>query len=413
MNPLHSSALAPAVAFAAALAALPPMPAAAQSNLSIYGAIDSGVLSISNTSSGTGYLPKAANPNGHTLKQKDGGIGGSNFGFRGTEDLGGGLKAQIHLQGNVSTESGAVGGPNSSSTTSFFNQFATVGLASAWGAVKLGRQVSPLYYTMAATDARGGRYFGSSLTGLVGLNSASGAFIGNNSNPAFGTIYNDNAVAYTSPVWNHLTFNALYAFGETGHGAKANSQQVATVVYDANGLKLSGLVYNGYGNNLPAATAAYTVATGSAAAGVAAAGKAGFSPTANTNRLYSAGALYQWDGYTVSASYFAARNPAKAILPGGSYSLDMWTLGAGWKISPTVAMSAGYYHIKDNTNAGHRSSQLVLGLDYLLSRRSTLYVEGAYTSNRGSNMNLSPVYATAVAADRNVTAVMLGLRHTF
>lgn len=408
MNPLHSSAL-PLVA---ALAALPSMPVAAQSSLGIYGAIDSGVLSISNTSSGTGYLPKAANPNGHTLKQKDGGIGGSNFGFRGTEDLGGGLKAQFHLQGNVSTENGAVGGPNSSGGTSFFNQFATVGLSGAWGALKLGRQVSPLYYTMASTDARGGRYFGSSLTGLVGLNSASGAFIGNNSNPAFGTIYNDNAVAYTAPAWNHLTFNALYAFGETGNGARANSQQVATVVYDADGLKLSGLVYNGYGNNLPVATAAYTAATGNAAAGAAAA-KAGFSPTANTNRLYSAGALYHWSAYTVSASYFAARNPAKAILPGGSYSLDMWTLGAGWKISPTLALSAGYYHIKDNTNAGHRSSQLALGLDYLLSRRSTLYAEGAYTSNRGSNMNLSPVYATAVAAGRNVTAVMLGLRHTF
>jgi predicted porin len=54
-----------------------------------------------------------------------------------------------------------------------------------------------------------------------------------------------------------------------------------------------------------------------------------------------------------------------------------------------------------------------VGLDYLLSKRSILYVEAASVTNHGRNMNLSPVYATAVAANQNVHAVMMGLRTSF
>src|SRR5262249_49326984 len=146
-----------------------------------------------------GYLPSRAN-GGATWRLKDGGLGASNWGMKGREDLGGGLAATFQLQGNFNLKDGTTGGPNSSGTTSFLNQYSTVGLSGTLGQVRVGRTVSPMYWTMASTDARGGRYFGSALTALVGLNSASGAFIGNNSNVAFGTVYNDNAIVYSSPV---------------------------------------------------------------------------------------------------------------------------------------------------------------------------------------------------------------------
>jgi len=388
-------------------------PASADSNVTLYGHLDVGVLSISDTSGGTGYLPSTVNK-GASKQLKDGGIGASNWGLIGTEDLGDGLKAMFQLQGNLALDTGVVGGPNSSSTSSMWNQVAVVGLTGGFGEVKLGRQVSPMFWAMAATDARGGRYFGSALTGLVGLNSASGNFVGDNSNPAFGTVYNDNALAYTSPTWGHVTVNLEYSMGETAGSYKANSQQTLTAVYDDKHLKLSALFYNGYGNNLPDATLIYTQKLGNATSAANALTAAGLTPTANTNRLESLGALYTWDAFTVSAAYFEARNPAKVqVVPVGSKSLDMWSLGGGWLISPQLNLTGGYYRITDNTNVGNSATQLALGLDYYLSKRTIAYAEAAAITNHGANMNLSPVYATAVVAGQNVHAVMLGLRHNF
>lgn len=396
------------IACAAALG----LPAFAQSSATVYGTLDGGVLSISSTSGGTGYIPSALN-GGHHLLARDGGIGGSFWGIRGTEDIGGGTSVNFVLQGNVNVTNGNTGGPNSAGTTSFFNQFATVGVKGAWGEVKFGRQVSPMYYALAATDPRGARYFGSALTGLVALNSASGAWIGNNSNVAFGTIYNDNAVVWNSPNWGGLTVALEYAFGEATNSSRANSQQAATVIYDANGLKLSALYYNGYGNNLPAVTALYTAALGNAASAATAAAAAGFSPTANTNRLTGVGALYTTGPWTVAGQYYQARNPAHAIVKNGSASLDMWDIGGGYRITPALNFTMGYYAVKDNTNAGNKATQFAAGVEYSFSRRTMVYVQAAAMTNHGVNMNFSPVYATPVAANVNVHALMTGIRHSF
>ncbi|MEX8194873.1 porin [Comamonas guangdongensis] len=394
----------------AALACAAALPMLAQASVTLYGSLDSGLLSMSNYSAGTGYLPTTAQ-NGSAVKAKDGGLGASHWGLRGSEDLGGGLRANFQLQGNLNTTNGTTGGANSSSGTSFFNQLSVVGLSGSFGEIKLGRQFSPAAWAMQYTDARGLRYFGSALTAIVGMNSASRAWIGNNSNVAFGTIYDDNTIVYTTPTWNHLKLDFAYSFGESG--GKANSQQSVTALYHNGGLKLSALYYNGYGNNLANATAIYAAALGNAGAGAAAARAAGFSETANTNRLYSVGALYTLGDYTIAGQYYAARNPDHVIVPGGSDSLDMWNIGAGWRPAPYLNLTTAYYHIKDNKNAGSKSTQFVLGLEYLLSKRTWAYVQGAYVSNNGANMALSPMYASPVAADKNVRAFMVGLRHSF
>ncbi len=385
----------------------------AQSSVTLYGTADAGVLSISNTAMGApGYIP-APGASGRKTMYKDGGIGASNWGLRGREDLGGGYRANFQFQGNINTSSGGAGGPNSSSGQSLFNQVAMVGFSGPFGEIKLGRQIAPMIFAMAHTDVRGVRYFGSALTGLVGMNSASGAFIGNNSNAAFGAVYNDNAIVYTSPAWNNFTLHLGYAAGEPGGFSKTNSQQTAALLYANGGLRLSAFYYNGYGNNLPAASALYGAKLGSPAAGSAAAADAGFSPTANTNRLASVGALYKWDTFTLSGAYYRARNPARAVMPGGAASVSMVALGAGWQMQPNINLTAGYYRIKDHTNDGHNASQWAASVDYSLSKRTTLYAQAASTRNQGANMNLSPVYATPVGAGRNVNAWMVGLRHTF
>ena len=100
-------------------------------------------------------------------------------------------------------------------------------------------------------------------------------------------------------------------------------------------------------------------------------------------------------------------------MPGGSASLDMWNIGGGWRPMPLVNITAAYYHVKDNTNIGNKSTQFVIGAEYFLSKRTWLYVNGAMVTNKGANMALSPMYATPVAADKNVHAFMVGVRHSY
>jgi predicted porin len=387
-------------------------PTFAQSSATLYGVFDMGLLYMSSQSASPfGYIPRPETA-GADVRLKDGGLGASNWGLRGREDLGGGLAATFQLQGNFNAKNGTTGGPNSTGGTSFFNQFSTVGLTGSFGELKFGRTVSPMYYALASTDARAGRYFGSALTALVGMNSATGAFIGNNSNVAFGTVYNDNSVVYNTPAWYGLKMSFQYAFGD-GNSLKENSQQSATAIYERGGLRLSGLFYNGYGNNLQAATTLFTAATGSPTQGAAAAAARGFSTTANTNRLSSLGAAYATGPWNFAGAYFWGRNPAHAFVPGGTDSVDMWHLGVGYTPLPHVKILAGYYHLEDNRNTGNDASQLAVGAEYSISKRTTFYVEGARVTNNGANMNLSPVYATTVAANKDVTAVMAGLRHSF
>ncbi|MDO5290101.1 MAG: porin [Pseudomonadota bacterium] len=405
------AAVAAACAGTGVLAQQTPSSTPTSSSLNLYGTADAGLLSMSNRAAGSaGYIPTTSALGRSTLF-KDGGFRASHWGLRGREHLGGGTSVLFQLQGNVNLSTGDAGGPNSSSGRSFFNQTAAIGLAGSFGEVKFGRQVSPMMLAMLNTDTRQMRYFGSALTALVGLNSASGAFIGNNSNAAFGTVYNDSVIIYTTPTWRRLTLHLAYA-GGSGF-TKANSQQTVALTYSGEQLRLSAFFYNGYGNNLPAATALYQARLGDADAARSAAAAAGFSTTANTNRLASVSALYTWKSLSFSGGYYRASNPAKAIVPGGSARMDMYTLGLGWQVRPGLNITTGYYYIKDKTNPGHRAWHFAAGMDYALSRRTSLYLQGAAVGNRGANMNLSPAYGTPVAANRSMNAWMIGMRHAF
>ncbi len=375
--------------------------ASAQSSVTIYGMADSGILSISNNSNPAfGYLPNSTN-GGAVTGVKDGGMGLSFWGIRGSEDIGGGMKANFNLRGNFSTQTGAGGGPNSSGGTSMFNQEANVGLSGDFGSIKAGRVIAPVFYAFAATDVRGGAYFGSSLTGLIGLNSATGAFAGSNSNAPIATIYNDNAIVYVSPKISGITASFEYAFGEVAGNASAGRQITGTLAYDDPHLKLDAIYYSGNDNGIVAS----------------------LNPQGHTtNRLMQIGAMYTFESLSVSAGYWKAKNPT---FPGAGMnpakfggaattgSLNMINFGIGYRISPLLNLTSGVYSIKDNNNSANKSVMYVVGTDYSLSKSTKLYLEAANVNNRGSNMNQSPVYAQPVTAGVTTHAWMAGINHRF
>lgn len=68
----------------------------AQSSVTLYGVLDSGLLYQS--TSAASFQPHAANL-GHVYQLKDGGIYASYWGLKGSEDIGGGYKINFKLQG--------------------------------------------------------------------------------------------------------------------------------------------------------------------------------------------------------------------------------------------------------------------------------------------------------------------------
>src|SRR5881392_4297802 len=104
----------------------------AQTNVTIYGLIDAGIVGESGGKAG------------NVTKVGSGTSGASRIGFRGTEELGNGLSAVFVLESGVKVDTGEV-----DAAGTLFNRQAFVGLKSKeWGTVTLGRQYTPWYTTI-------------------------------------------------------------------------------------------------------------------------------------------------------------------------------------------------------------------------------------------------------------------------
>jgi predicted porin len=120
--------------------------AMAQSSVTVYGVADVFVGSIQTTS--LALVPVPPRLVGSEQRQTvvdSGGLSGSRWGLRGSEDLGGGLKANFVLESGFNISTGAGG-----AAPALFDRQAFVGLGSNWGAISLGRHYGA-YYDMKAS----------------------------------------------------------------------------------------------------------------------------------------------------------------------------------------------------------------------------------------------------------------------
>ncbi|WP_028203956.1 porin [Paraburkholderia nodosa] len=357
--------------------------ACAQSSVTLYGTIDGGLMY--QTSSAASFSPKAKNT-GSIARYKDGGIYGSFWGMTGVEDLGGGYKATFQLQSNFDTGTGKVGLGDTPGTATLFNQVATIGATGPFGSLKLGRQYAPMILALTATDARHAGYFGSILTALVGINTAAG-WPGTSTNGQLGSVYDSNAIVYTSPKFLGLSATLGYAPGGVAGSLQGNTRESAVLQYDNNGLKAAAIYYNGHDSN-PTAT---TVPTGLA-----------------NNRFYSFSALYYIAGFTVSGSYSNGRNPAQS----SAMNYDMISGGLGYRFTPAFAIDSGVYYLRDQNHTQNQSTEYAVGANYNLSKSTLVYANFGYVNNRGT-MNQTIVYGQPVAPSVGTSAVMIGMRHGF
>lgn len=156
--------------------------ASAQTNVTIYGVADAGIR----------YHDNGAATDNKTWGVDSGLQSGSRIGFKGTEDLGGGLSAIFALENGFNIDNGEL-----KTTNTLFDRQAWVGINSGVGAIKLGRQYAPIRVAVESVDP----------FGLGGAGDAKNFF------NVHGERTN-NTLNYTTANFGGFSGQVAYSFGE-------------------------------------------------------------------------------------------------------------------------------------------------------------------------------------------------------
>lgn len=362
---------------ALAIAGLASGAAFAQTNVTIYGIADAAYVY------GSGGTPAGVSGNYKFSGIQSGYLNGSRLGFKGTEDLGNGLKAIFTLEYSLSVDGntgvGSTGGLNAR------QQF--VGLSSdKLGTVALGRQYAPGYIATVNNDPTGGATFGTqSILSVAG---------GNTITPNSAARFN-NAGTYTSPNFSGFTGKLIYGFGESGPTASTsdNGQWGAGGNY-ANGPLNVDLVYQSRQNVN---------------------GQFNTPGTGNDINEYYVGAAYDFKVVKIMGSW-QQQNDKNAT------DLDntVWSIGASVPVMASSHIMASYGQLMWNSGLRNAANQKILnentdsatiGWTTDLSKRTTLYAGYVWVQNdsRSSAVGLNSIGAKG---ETNNT-FLSGIRHTF
>jgi predicted porin len=341
--------------------------AAAQSNVTVYGNIDAGLQSQNHAAAGTSSTTVA-----------NGGISPSIWGFRGTEDLGNGLKATFNLEGHFAPDTGGQVG-------NLFRRQSNVGLSSAdLGTLTIGNQYGPAVLAFAATDPRGLRENFSGLYSWA-YNSGAKSKLANNTNNDVG-VFLQNAISYSKTI-GPVGIGAAYSVAEN-KAATATAGAAGGAVYSL------GATYTG-----PVTlSAAYQQAN-----------MPGTSDKLSS--MSSIGAGYTVDAFTGKLNYLhgVTKNGVAII----DNKVDVVGLGGDWKSAANNTVTAAVYFGKDKNNTADKTTTFVLGDEYSLSKRTTLYGQLAYANAKSSASMLTTVVATGTTKDTNTTLLNIGVKHSF
>jgi predicted porin len=378
----------------------------AQSSVTLYGIIDEGFNYTSNSG-------------GHTLYNLSSGVlQGSRFGLRGTEDLGGGLKAIFVLENGFDVNNGKLGQGGL-----MFGRQAYVGLSSQFGTVTMGRQYDSVVDYVGPLEA--GDQWGGYIVAHPGDL--------DNFNNAYRT---NNTVKYTSANYGGLTFGGTYSFGGQAGNFTGNQIWSLGAGY-SNGPLVLGAGYlnartpaasGGLFNN--SGTIAGLSATTGAQTAVSTPVYSGFA-SANTYQVIGAGGAYTFGAATVGLTYsnvkfmeFGAVGTT-AFNHGDTATFNNGEINFKYQLTPALLVGAAfdYTHGSNvqlaNGSGGENAKyyQGALGVDYFVSKRTDVYLIGVMQQASGTDST----GGTAVAAINGLSAsksnrqstVRVGIRHKF
>ncbi len=329
--------------------------AAAQSSVTLYGRLDTTInYSEPGTGDGTWRMNGSAP------------IGGSRWGLRGSEDLGGGLKANFVLESGFNSDTGAPG-----NTSKLFDRQAWVGLSSSMGSLNFGRQDSltrTLHLGYADISAEG------ELTVVENIVATGSAVATRPLHQNFGTRV-DNSVKYISPNFSGFQFQAMVGLGE---GPSTARHQGVLVGYAGGPIK-AGLSYEMYADG---------------------------PGSSSFNEVFTLGGSYNFGPASLLLAYqdtsdFGSQTGGETIVGGDTVDHDALTVG--------VLVPMGKFEFRaqytrselDTAIAEPKQSKYGASVRYSLSKRTQLYT--VLTKRQGSQDELFT----------KETEVAVGIGHNF
>ncbi|MFC0250630.1 porin [Massilia consociata] len=333
---------------AIALVSILPLAAHAQSSVTVYGIADASV-GIEDTD--------APGEDSRTVVSS-GTQSTSRIGFRGTEDLGNGLKALFNIEAGYAIDTGA------SDTAGLFQRRAVVGLQGSFGTITVGREYGPISAVAQSADPLGHGFYGSTLGGF-GANRLTRRLA--------------NSVNYKSEALNGFTVLGSYSAGERQTDDPSGNLWGAAVEYK------NGPLYLGAGYQQ-----IERLATGD-------------------DREYAFGAGYTIGAFDLRAAYM------EADLEGPSNEFRFMTIGGSYTAGPNKFFASLH---QQRIETGARGNGFSLAYSYTLSKRTNLYSTYARVRNNGlaafGLTSAGGTFApppTALGADPSVFNI--GVRHSF
>ena len=338
--------------------------ASAQTNVQVYGLIDAGVEAVNH----------AGPDDGSMVRVVSGGKNTSRWGLRGSEDLGGGLKAVFGLEGGIMLDTGASDGP-------LFKRQAYVGLEGAYGRLVLGRSFTTTYELVIKFDPLG---FAPNYSWAT-----SGAATGPSK---FGmTTAFDNLVKYTGSTKSgdsSFTYGATVGLGEQAGNASDGRKYSVGGSWFANGMGLM---------------ASYEQVNGLTQ-----------SATGNRDKTtaFHLGADYRTGPWRYTAGMrgykLASSKPATADLRGDTY----W--GGVSYVAGKATLTGAVYHVNTKNLPAARDADptmVVARVLYALSKRTDLYLSAAHA--KADNGQLVGLSRDDPGSGTTQTGVTAGIQHRF
>jgi predicted porin len=329
----------------------------AQSSVLLYGSLDGGLRHIVNgTKDGGAAWTMASN----------GTYNSNRWGFLGREDLGGGYTVRFNLEAGYVLSTGA----NNNTSNQIFQRTSTVGMSGPFGTVDVGRQFTLQHFLIKDFEPFDFQY--------LGITEATAVSNGN-------TGRDDNDINYRKELGPFVVRGELALGGQPGnfgHGTVAG----AGLNYRGKAIML-GAGYTHRSNPLTATSSNYF-----------------------GNDQYTAGGAFIIGDFTAMAGYSLNIQDTPVSAKTVTRNQYLWA-GFRYKFDTQFDMTAAYYDNK-NTTAGvdGRKGVAIVGITYLLSKRTLLYADVDYTKFTGgyvTNATLNP------SQHASQTGVSFGINHFF
>jgi predicted porin len=413
--------------------------ASAQSSVTLFGVVDATISGFSNKSEDKNAVTLAdlvnqtfVNRGTATTSQtvlRNSGYNSSRLGFRGTEDLGGGLAASFWLEGALNNDdgTGTAGGGGQN-----WQRRSTVSLSGNFGEFRLGRDYTPTFWNDTVFDPFGTNGVGTNLISTANGYNNPGSVISQGGFTA-NTTYTraSNSIGYfLPPNLGGFYGQVMYAMNEkvSYDPGRLTPGNVATAGNERAGRYFGGLV--GYANGPLDVALAYGQST------VGSNYYAGITDNLDTWNL---GASYDFGVVKLFGEFSNAklkRDSSTNFVAGVTNpfgfrepSADGWLLGATVPVGPgLIRMSYSAVKYKNtgtyiNQVLGYepdpKADKFALGYVHNLSKRTALYATVARVNNKnGADLTLGgPAFVTTVLGSKmtpkSSTGYDLGIRHSF